>query len=317
MRKKQYPSSGFTLIELLTVVAIISMLIMIFSVGTRKVTIIGKGLQQKSVFHAMKVGLELFSGDFQDYPDSAVRHDGSGNQQVTGAQHLVEALLGRDEQGFEPRTGWYPPDDTHYRPDAPITSLYSSMPESLARRKGPYFELKYGSINTLFELWDGVKGGSPVYDSGSAPSEMRYRSPVITDVFNRNDTPIGRVGMPILYFKADPSKVFRIDPTTRQPVTIPTPADYRQWTYNFDDNRAILELPWLRDTTVTPGLNRHYQDPDDPGKTHAQVFYEQITQPGSDPSRGFFRPHNQSTFILISAGWDGVFGTKDDIVNFD
>lgn len=316
MQHRQRQLRAFTLIELLTVVAIISMLIMIFSVGTRKVTIIGKGLQQKSVFHAMKVGLELFSGDFQNYPDSAVRHQ-SGNQQVTGAQHLVEALLGRDEQGFEPRTGWYPPDDTHYRPDSPITSLYSSTSESLARRKGPYFELKYGSVNTLFELWDGVKGGSPVYDSGSAPSEMRYRSPVITDVFNRNDTPIGRVGMPILYFKADPSKVFRIDPTTRQPVTIPAPADYRQWTYNFDDNRAILELPWLRDTSVTPGLNRHYQDPDDPGKTHAQVFYEQITQPGSNPSRGFFRPHNQSTFILISAGWDGVFGTKDDIVNFD
>ena len=29
------------------------------------------------------------------------------------------------------------------------------------------------------------------------------------------------------------------------------------------------------------------------------------------------RPHNPNTFLLMSAGWDGVFGTKDDVTNFD
>lgn len=315
MQDRQRQLKAFTLIELLTVVAVISMLIMIFSVGTRKVTIIGRGLQQKSVFHAMEVGLELFSGDFEAYPESAVR-DASGVK-VTGAQHVVEALLGRDEQGFEPRTGWYPPNDKLYRADAPA-DLYTNTVDSLARRKGPYFDLKYGSVSTIYELWDSNTGPSAIYDSTSSPTPPQ-RSPVITDVFERNETPNGRRGMPILYFKADPAKVFRIDPITRQTVDIPTPSDYRQWTYNFEDNRAVLELPWLRDPSQGGGLdsNIHYQDPDDTGKTPAQLFYELITKPGADPDRGFFRPYNERTFILISAGWDGIFGTKDDIVNFD
>ena len=56
MQDRQRQLKAFTLIELLTVVAVISMLIMIFSVGTRKVTIIGRGLQQKSVFTRWRWG---------------------------------------------------------------------------------------------------------------------------------------------------------------------------------------------------------------------------------------------------------------------
>jgi hypothetical protein len=29
------------------------------------------------------------------------------------------------------------------------------------------------------------------------------------------------------------------------------------------------------------------------------------------------RPFRADTFILISAGWDGEYGTADDICNFD
>jgi len=31
---------------------------------------------------------------------------------------------------------------------------------------------------------------------------------------------------------------------------------------------------------------------------------------------GIFMPHNAETFILLSAGPDGLFGTEDDIANF-
>ena len=52
---------GFTLIELLVVVAIISMLVGLLSVGLRKTKIISSNLRQKSVFHAMEIGLAMFS----------------------------------------------------------------------------------------------------------------------------------------------------------------------------------------------------------------------------------------------------------------
>lgn len=306
-RQKQ-TRGGFTLIELLVVVAIISMLIAILSVGTRKVKVISKGLQQKSVFHAMTVGLELFSKDFDGYPISEARNQ--FGVQMTGAQHLAEALLGRDWRGFEPRTGWFPMDDTAFGTNVPI-DIYSDSAASLARRKGPYCEIKYGQVLMPLEVWSD-KGPSTIYLGNNAkPSE---RSPMITDVFNQNDTLAGRTGMPILYFRGDSTKLFRVD-STRKTIVNPTPAQYRPWAYNFDDNLPVLQLPWLRDPTKA-GLDVHFKDPDDASKNQAQVFYERITQQ-ADSTRDFYKPYNASTFLLISAGWDGIFGTKDDIVNYD
>lgn len=301
-RRKQM-AGGFTLIELLTVVAIIAMLVAIFAVGTQKIRIISFGLQQKSVFHAMTVGLELFSGDFDGYPDSRTRN--VGGRPVTGAQHLAEALLGRDERGFERLTRWEPSQDNA------TGDLYSNDPASLARRRAPYCEIKYGQVLTIHDLWGPQDG---IYDSGATPAGFQ-RSPVITDVFAQNDAFAGgRVGMPILYFKADASKPrFRVD-AARQTVDNPDLTQYGDWVYNFDDNLPILNLPWLRD----PGAvwDGHFSDPDNAGRNPAQMFYEQITQQ-ANPDQGFYRPYNGATFILISAGWDGKFGTKDDIVNFD
>lgn len=309
--------TAFTLIELLVVVGIISMLIAIFTVGSKKVKVASKGIQQKSVFHALRVGLEMFASDFDGYPASRLRQNKSG-QLITGAQHLAEALLGRDERGFEPATKWTPPDDEIYNPAKPADKLYDNTSDSLARRKRPYVELKYGYAVTIYDLWDGMTGGSSVYTSG-ANAQGAARSPIITDVFNRvqirlPDGQIVRAGTPILYFKADGSKPFRID-AARQTVFNPNAAQYSQWVYNFDDNLPILQLPWLADKNIA-GASKHYQDPDGGNKNAAQVFYEQITQT-ADPTRNFYKPYNNDTFLLISAGWDGIFGTRDDIVNFD
>lgn len=300
---------GFTLIELLVVVAIIAMLIAILSVGSKKVKVISKGLQQKSVFHAMKVGLELYSGDFESYPDSRLRQ--SSGVSVTGAQHLAEAMLGRDQRGFEPRTGWFPMGDSIFNTTVPA-DLYRDTDSSLARRKGPYCEIKYGKVAEVLSLW-ASQAPSTIYAPALTVPQWE-RSPLITDVFTQNNTVSGNAGMPILYFKADPTKRFRVN-ISRQTVSNPASTEYRDWTYNFDDNLPVLQLAWLRDPDQA-GAAVHYRDPDDAGKTQAQVFYERITQQ-AEPDRNFFKPFNSSTFILISAGWDGVYGTKDDIVNYD
>jgi len=307
---RRQTQGGFTLIELLVVISIVALLIAILSVGSKKVKVISKNLQQKSAFHAMEVGLELFSGDFDGYPSSKARV--AGGYYVTGAQHLAEAMLGRDGRGFEPQTGWFPLGDVMFSPNAPA-DLYRSVDASLLRRKGPYCELKYGEARTIRQLWGGNNGPSGIYDTPAAATNAQI-SPIMTDVFSRNDTPSGNLGMPILYFKADSTKRFRVD-AARQTVTNPGSADYQDWVYNFDDNLPIIQLPWLRDTAVA-GAAVHYRDPDDAAKTQAQVFYEQITQQ-EDSTRHYYKPYNGSTFLLISAGWDGIYGTKDDIVNFD
>jgi hypothetical protein len=47
-------------------------------------------------------------------------------------------------------------------------------------------------------------------------------------------------------------------------------------------------------------------------------FYSYIEDKKVDISiSGISRPYNPKSFILISAGFDGIYGTKDDITNFD
>ena len=305
---RQHRRGGFTLMELLTVVAIIAMLMAIFGVGTQKVKIIGRNLQQKSEFHAIRVGLELFSGDFDGYPDSKVKTNGS--ELITGSQHLAEALLGRDGRGFEPLSQWIPPTDYTVQ-----NKLYTDDPDSLARRKGPYCQLKYGQLLTIGDLWGSISG---IHDSYNA-TQGYEKSPVITDAFARNTSPSGqRVGMPLLYFKGDSTKRFRVDSSLQSvpDASYVDNADYSNWMYNFGDNLPILELAWLRDPTIPlTEWGGHYPDEDNNGWSRARMFYERITQT-ADPDRNYYKPFNADTFILISAGWDGIYGTKDDIVNF-
>lgn len=139
---------------------------------------------------------------------------------------------------------------------------------------------------------------------------------MITDSFDRQEIRLNntyvKVGMPILYFKADVTKRFRVD-ETKKPVNNPQRTEYSQWIYNFDDNLPIITLPVMMDPTLP---DNDYKDVSAPAKSQAQVFYESITQT-EDANRNYYKPFNSDKFILISAGWDGVYGTKDDITNFD
>jgi hypothetical protein len=141
--------------------------------------------------------------------------------------------------------------------------------------------------------------------------------------------------MPVLYFKADPTKDFRMISDGEGRVGgSKFPADlsklfpfmYRNWIYNFDDNLPVLQLLWLREPTAdtdTPEVvSPHYtEEPDDTSTNAAGLFYKILTQTekdtDSDGVSDFFKCYNPDTFILISAGYDGIFGTKDDVTNFD
>lgn len=332
---KRRKHKAFTLIELLTVVAIIALLIALFGVGLQKVKVLQKNLQQKAMFHAAEVGLELFSKDFGEYPDSAQLAGSSGI--ICGSQRFAEAMLGRDEQGFHPRSKWHPDDDAAQTPPHPGVDLYTSATEK--DRKDPYMEVRQGGVHTIYELWGGVNGSSPIYDSGPNPIPQTYRSPVITDVFRRNAAAglDDKVGMPVLYFKADPEKDFRVissgqRPGIGAPAKIPadlatlTSKTYSNWIYNFADNLTLLMLPLLRDPaldTDTPEVvsPNYTEDPDDTGTNAAGLFYKILTQTERDTDgdniNDFFRPYNPDTYLLISAGNDGIYGTKDDVTNFN
>ena len=85
MKTRIKKKSGFTLIELLVVIAIIALLIGMLTVGLRQTKIIATNLRQKAILKGMSTGLELFSKDFEGYPESETL---GSTAQICGAQHL-------------------------------------------------------------------------------------------------------------------------------------------------------------------------------------------------------------------------------------
>ncbi len=316
----QLNKKAFTLIELLTVVAIISMLVGLMAIGMRKATITAKNLRQKAELKAMDIGLELFAKAFDGYPFSN-QIPANGGQVICGGQRMAEALVGRDGYGVEPQTGWYPPNDKAYNPLVPADLYNASVQTSLRRRKGPFVEFKYSGVYTIQELWGG-SGGTSIYPSipNAATDQAYTRSPVITDVFNKNQIVMNnesiKVGLPVLYYRANEAKPFRID-AQRALVTNPTLQQAEKWVYNYYDNQQLVNLPVLSDPAL-PDMD--FVNPDTPNNMtdaqRAQRFYEIITQT-AQPDRDYYKSFNANMFILISAGYDGVYGTKDDITNFN
>ena len=279
--------SGFSLMELMVVIAIVAMLIGILVPAIQSVKRIAKNLQQKSMFHAIEIGIGLYRKDFGEYPESALR-SGPGGKYYTGAQHLAEAMVGRDSRGFEPTQAgkW------NWPGTAPAAyELYENTPKSKSRRKPRYVNLKDTGAFDPGLIYDST---GPVY---SDPTPGGNPGPVLTDFFFEKKIDAAgetvKVGSPILYFKADSSTdEFKADASSSPP------SEYRRWIYNYDDNRDIIE---------------QFKPLNDPTKSHKMdkdLFYESIADRNAP-----FKPMNDSSFILISAGYDCIFGTKDDVTN--
>lgn len=299
---------GFTLMELLVVIAIIAFLIGILVPSLGLLKRISTNLRQKSIFHGFETGLELFSKDFDGYPESTITFgSGGATPYVCGAQHLVETIVGRDERGFEPRTGWYAPNDSLYNSNVPTDLYDDTSDESLNRRKPIYMELKKGTgVFTIRDLYDASNWGD-VYESDSSG---RPRAPVFTDVFRKKKITLSsgdsvKVGSPILYYKAD---------STSRYFGAASGRPYNEWIYNVLDNDSIVKLGTLEDPAEKHHFASDYTAPAPDDRTGIEIFYDTITNPNVQTHE---KPFNAKTFILISAGWDGIFGTKDDISSFD
>ena len=109
-----------------------------------------------------------------------------------------------------------------------------------------------------------------------------------------------RIGMPVLYYKANNLK------TSHDPAT---PAKN---IYNRLDNQELvnLKLPW--ESTVSHHMADSGIDAEG-NATKPERFYS-LTRDEKVDSLPY--PKKPNTYILMSAGFDGSFGTKDDVFNF-
>ena len=313
---------AFTLIEILIVLAIIALLVGILLPSITMVRRQAQETAQKAQFAAIDMALDAFKQDYGDYPPSD-RLDTSpapGPYPYCGTQKLTEALLGMDLRGFHPQSVW-----SRYGLSATFTNLYDSS--TLNNRRGPYLEVAKTGVFHLDIKSAGANDGlyNPLnisfFGNFFDRSQPNF---VICDVFGVKKISIittsptgGSVtttkwaGSPILYHKANTtSKIFMANPTP------PTESIYDQ-----GDNMGILQLGKLPDGYTGVG-NENYHRLVDPvfNPAYGTIFYNpgyKIVDEKVPPTpAGTYWPNRPDTYILISAGADHDFGTKDDIFNF-
>ncbi len=124
-----------------------------------------------------------------------------------------------------------------------------------------------------------------VGDLFGAPGPVDPNTYVICDSFRVKRVPVGgrivKAGTPILYYKADASK-----------KTITE-------IYDVNDNLEFIGLDKMTDGEPHPLFG-------------FVPFYNHIT----DPKIAIPWPYRPDSYILITAGADGLYGTSDDICNF-
>jgi len=280
--KKTRKKEAFTIIELLTVMSIIVILLGLLVPAMNKAKIYARTVNQRNQFHSIDVALELFKIEYEDYPPSDQFDDDTPADEYCGAMKLAEALVGQDLLGFHPDSVFH----ADLRDASGILLYYlSGQPsiENLESRRGPYLTIDRANAYRLSNL----------FTAGQLSTSVLPDRFVLCDEFSRvtnmGDEGPSRIGTPVLYYKADISK-FGNDSNEVIPNI-----------YTYEDNSDLIDMGM-------PGsLISHLMS--------KSRFYSEIENPNINITYG--RPYKPDSYILISAGPDGQYGTRDDIFNFE
>jgi len=288
---------GFTMIEILTVLAIIAILVGILVPTVSFVRTSAREAKQTTQITTIDMAIMAFKGDYGDYPPSDIGQ--STPFDYCGTQKLTEALLGWDLLGFHPDSEWQS-DGRYINGDLLYENASDPDPdvaeENLDKRIGPYLELSTANAFKLSDLF--TTFGTP------AAWALAPDTYVLCDVFGikpvsytaaTGATVTVMAGTPILYYKANPSS--KVHNTSSVPIP--------DRIYNAFDNKTLTVLE-IKD------LGRPHPLADD-GTSEFEYFYKYITDPKVTAIDWPYRP---DSYILISAGADGLYGTNDDICNF-
>lgn len=278
---------GFTIIELLTVVSIILLLIAILLPALNRARRQAKDVNARAHLHAIETALELFQNERGQYPSSDTNDQVYSDADAeaarldegwfnSGMHLLAEALVGRDQMGFDP------------------TGVYDAI--ETGNRVGPL--LKLGSAGALVDNDPNINGLKP-WGEGS---EYATGALMLVDP---------SYGLPVLYYRASPTGQTSIELPDAEPPT--------RGYFRFEDNGMVTGdinegdvRGWNLEEASFAEHARHAINDGAPGGS----FEEYITNPRIGDPNVAPRPYNMESFLLLSPGYDKLYGTTDDIRNW-
>lgn len=304
--------SGLTLVEILVVVGIIAILTGMLLPAVSMVKKTAREAKQRVQFTAIDLALATFKNDYGALPPSdhyTWLGDTDAIENSSGAQKLAEALLGWDLLGFHPDSGWRADGmnrwpyrvGTTTHPEGTYFLYDRTIEREMDKRKSRYLDLDTANAVRL-----GVTGNQDgLFDLSRAGVPLAPDTFVLSDVFGKGkdvtllDGTRQKSGLPVLYYRADPS------------------AKIREEIYNSRDNDHLvvakeqIDLADKGTAPIAPAGGRFWNPLAGPVST----FYDYITDWRASTTT-FQVPHKPDSYLLISAGNDGRYGTDDDITNF-
>jgi len=276
--KKQ--EAGFSVIELLTVMSVIILLFSLLIPALNQVRRFSKGVKQGAQFYSIRVGLEFFNVEQDGYPDSD-ESDSNGDS-YCGSMKLAEAMVGKDLRGFNPDS------------DFSISANNSNIFYYENSRDNPEGRISYMDVDGVdaFKIQD-------LYDfdtytaTGFDPCDL-----VLCDVYaTRTGGLAKKAGMPILYYKA----------TTYRRGHDANSTDFElDNVYDYFDNEELISMG-----NYVQDIHPLYDGGVD-FATGSDLFYDETR----NKKINIPFPVRNDSYILMSAGMDGLYGTKDDMFNF-
>ncbi len=327
---------GFTLVELMVVIGIIGLLVAIVLPAVGAARRAARAGATSATISVLETGLEQYRADNRvggAYPPSGLAlpqevavsphvtdstygnyPGGASCPRVSGASLLTWALAGADLMGtpgfrdlngnniWEDNTGSKSGSGAEYN----LYAIYSASHPDLAlqgkpvhTRSGPFVDI------SKMRFPKQVKSGEYWFELDELVGRPRLTSIAFLDSF----------GQPILYYKANPAgNVMAANNRSGDDQGIYTLEDNAYITGSSDDGLD------LGAGAIDTSGRHHYMGIRDTSQNPEQwerSFDRTIWNPTATVGGGTIaRPHRPDSFILISAGPDGIFGSADDIANF-
>lgn len=331
---------GFTLLELLTVIAIISLLIGILVPSLAAARNQAKKAATQGLLRTIETACSQFHVDNDRLPQSRGKNpfepDGS-NIYLTGAQWITLQLAGVDFEGYVKPSIQQDSDANNKIDEKDWLDWYSLTPKRQYTRSNRYITAdgktakspdKLSKDNPEISLVPDVLLGAEEGGAGGDSDWSNGDVPMFIDAFNR----------PILYYAANsvakeafttgmPSgsdfKLGKYDQSDNAYITGTdgmnglTPVAARDgWSLTGQQSAGFLHPLGKFDVAKTKILNSEWPDPDTfPAFMADRNAYDNSFR--ASTNKGKILAHNPDSFILISAGVDGLYGNGDDVKNFE